>query len=104
MVAMIFIFFLLISEYWILTPDFSFPIHYREGVLLFTPTSFSLLFSLLYTKYEIRHTICPLHSSPGYTIIIIGRSTNTSLSLIHISEPTRRTPISYAVFCLKKKK
>src|SRR5664279_6059784 len=26
------------------------------------------------------------------------------LSLIHISEPTRRTPISYAVFCLKKKK
>src|SRR5665647_1376373 len=25
------------------------------------------------------------------------------LSLIHISEPTRRTPISYAVFCLKKK-
>ena len=26
----------------------------------------------------------------------------TYLSLIHISEPTRRTPISYAVFCLKK--
>ena len=25
------------------------------------------------------------------------------LSLIHISEPTRRTPISYAVFCLKIK-
>src|SRR5665647_534948 len=25
------------------------------------------------------------------------------LSPIHISEPTRRTPISYAVFCLKKK-
>src|SRR5680860_297944 len=25
-----------------------------------------------------------------------------ALSLIHISEPTRRTPISYAVFCLKK--
>src|SRR5680860_816306 len=24
------------------------------------------------------------------------------LSLIHISEPTRRTPSSYAVFCLKK--
>src|SRR5664279_6168727 len=29
---------------------------------------------------------------------------NLHLSLIHISEPTRRTPISYAVFCLKKKK
>src|SRR5665647_861442 len=26
------------------------------------------------------------------------------LSLIHISEPTRRTPISYAVFCLQQKK
>src|SRR5680860_1717050 len=26
-----------------------------------------------------------------------------ALSLIHISEPTRRTPISYAVFCFKKK-
>ena len=25
------------------------------------------------------------------------------LSLIHISEPTRPEPISYAVFCLKKK-
>ena len=25
-----------------------------------------------------------------------------SLSLIHISEPTRRVVISYAVFCLKK--
>ena len=32
----------------------------------------------------------------------IGEGEN--LSLIHISEPTRRTPISYAVFCLKKKK
>src|SRR5664279_203633 len=30
--------------------------------------------------------------------------TQENLSLIHISEPTRRTPISYAVFCLKKKK
>ena len=30
--------------------------------------------------------------------------TPVRLSLIHISEPTRRTPISYAVFCLKKKK
>src|SRR5665213_1132436 len=28
----------------------------------------------------------------------------TNLSLIHISEPTRQAEISYAVFCLKKKK
>src|SRR5678810_48677 len=28
----------------------------------------------------------------------------THLSLIHISEPTRQAEISYAVFCLKKKR
>src|SRR5665647_1683482 len=33
----------------------------------------------------------------------VGHQDNgLALSLIHISEPTRRTPISYAVFCLKK--
>ena len=32
-----------------------------------------------------------------------SRKEITSLSLIHISEPTRRVVISYAVFCLKKK-
>jgi len=39
--------------------------------------------------------------------VIIGRElhdTIVDLSLIHISEPTRRYAISYAVFCLKKKK
>ena len=30
--------------------------------------------------------------------------TTNDLSLIHISEPTRQAEISYAVFCLKKKK
>ena len=36
-------------------------------------------------------------------IKVIKRETKVQkLSLIHISEPTRRTPISYAVFCLKK--
>ena len=29
---------------------------------------------------------------------------DVELSLIHISEPTRQAEISYAVFCLKKKK
>ena len=29
---------------------------------------------------------------------------DVTLSLIHISEPTRQAEISYAVFCLKKKK
>ncbi len=33
-----------------------------------------------------------------------GLDTPVVLSLIHISEPTRPLYISYAVFCLKKKK
>src|SRR5664279_5066664 len=36
--------------------------------------------------------------------IVVNGQNISYLSLIHISEPTRRTPISYAVFCLKKKK
>ena len=34
----------------------------------------------------------------------LGSCTMKYLSLIHISEPTRLLSISYAVFCLKKKK
>eukprot|EP00658_Telonema_sp_P-2_P057517 TRINITY_DN45969_c0_g1_i1.p1 TRINITY_DN45969_c0_g1~~TRINITY_DN45969_c0_g1_i1.p1 ORF type:complete len:136 (+),score=26.41 TRINITY_DN45969_c0_g1_i1:127-534(+) len=37
----------------------------------------------------------------GFTALHIAIS---NLSLIHISEPTRLLSISYAVFCLKKKK
>ena len=33
----------------------------------------------------------------------MGSISKESLSLIHISEPTRLLSISYAVFCLKKK-
>src|SRR5665647_2543273 len=44
-------------------------------------------------------------SNPPFFKWFEGGKTNIILlSLIHISEPTRRTPISYAVFCLKKKK
>ena len=39
-----------------------------------------------------------------WTKAILLTAQENNLSLIHISEPTRRTPISYAVFCLKKKK
>ena len=40
-----------------------------------------------------------------YTRYLILRHVHEhSLSLIHISEPTRQAEISYAVFCLKKKK
>ena len=34
----------------------------------------------------------------------LGGRLDATLSLIHISEPTRQAEISYAVFCLKKKK
>src|SRR5664279_6077142 len=42
---------------------------------------------------DIDDTIIEVH---GYT----KQGSGYGLSLIHISEPTRRTPISYAVFCL----
>ena len=38
----------------------------------------------------------PIDEQCSYTV--------RNLSLIHISEPTRQAEISYAVFCLKKKK
>eukprot|EP00658_Telonema_sp_P-2_P007841 TRINITY_DN12921_c0_g3_i4.p1 TRINITY_DN12921_c0_g3~~TRINITY_DN12921_c0_g3_i4.p1 ORF type:complete len:317 (+),score=49.11 TRINITY_DN12921_c0_g3_i4:198-1148(+) len=40
----------------------------------------------------------------NYTLWYVAVSGGISLSLIHISEPTRLLSISYAVFCLKKKK
>src|SRR5678816_4503066 len=43
------------------------------------------------------------HAPAAGEIVIFDRSWY-NLSLIHISEPTRLLSISYAVFCLKKKK
>src|SRR5450756_1887811 len=39
-----------------------------------------------------------------WSCFIVTPATLLTLSLIHISEPTRLGMISYAVFCLKKKK
>ena len=54
---------------------------------------------------DITHTLFGL---TGSELVITGMSRDEGsewyLSLIHISEPTRRYAISYAVFCLKKKK
>src|SRR5665647_3062588 len=47
-----------------------------------------------------QHRLCPVCQSQRR--IKDYHEVNFRLSLIHISEPTRRTPISYAVFCLKK--
>ena len=53
----------------------------------------------------------PLHGLDTYNrrrvrkiIEAFCRRRDKTLSLIHISEPTRQAEISYAVFCLKKKK
>ena len=47
----------------------------------------------------------PLEDRSSSRLMVLDKITGeVELSLIHISEPTRRTPISYAVFCLKKKK
>src|SRR5678809_248914 len=45
-------------------------------------------------------------ASGSYFVVIRNKETAEilHLSLIHISEPTRQAEISYAVFCLKKKK
>src|SRR5665254_8240 len=43
---------------------------------------------------------CP----PRYLVVEWTTVSTPKLSLIHISEPTRLLSISYAVFCLKKKK
>src|SRR5665648_85804 len=43
-------------------------------------------------------------SRKPYPLGVLGNDVEIRLSLIHISEPTRLGMISYAVFCLKKKK
>ena len=46
-----------------------------------------------------------ISSNPEQTQALFRQALqDPNLSLIHISEPTRRRGISYAVFCLKKKK
>src|SRR5665647_487555 len=49
--------------------------------------------------YGPRGAVVTLRSECALPTQVIDWGKN--LSLIHISEPTRRTPISYAVFCLK---
>src|SRR5665648_1214968 len=58
--------------------------------------------SYLPVKLEAGQTLI---GDEGTEIILrSGEATAIDLSLIHISEPTRLGMISYAVFCLKKKK
>src|SRR5680860_1012204 len=55
----------------------------RVAAIEYDPNRSSRIALLFYKDGEKRYMLAPL-----------------GLSLIHISEPTRRTPISYAVFCL----
>src|SRR5450756_520224 len=49
--------------------------------------------------------LCPITPTGMMAISrVLGKKATLVLSLIHISEPTRLGMISYAVFCLKKKK
>src|SRR5664279_2380331 len=43
--------------------------------------------------------VCPTDDTTGVARFLTAKGEGFHLSLIHISEPTRRTPISYAVFC-----
>src|SRR5665648_617177 len=55
-----------------------------------------------FDKNEMKKTL--FGSLLGFLLMIVFNSNVIALSLIHISEPTRLGMISYAVFCLKKKK
>src|SRR5664279_5554215 len=57
-----------------------------------------------YSEYYHRHEFYHYYLGSKYNNELGYVRLYECLSLIHISEPTRRTPISYAVFCLKKKK
>src|SRR5678810_863988 len=48
-------------------------------------------------------TTCSSEMTPLFIVRLRQIWALTTLSLIHISEPTRQAEISYAVFCLKKK-
>ena len=52
-----------------------------------------------------KQIVALLNKRAGHSLVIRGLKPGAHLlSLIHISEPTRQAEISYAVFCLKKKK
>ena len=66
------------------------------GVMLFAIfVGFPISFTLIFLGFVFGYL--------GFGKLVFYLMTLQFLSLIHIFEPTRRTPISYAVFCLKKK-
>eukprot|EP00825_Cyclidium_porcatum_P049144 TRINITY_DN8423_c0_g1_i1.p1 TRINITY_DN8423_c0_g1~~TRINITY_DN8423_c0_g1_i1.p1 ORF type:complete len:267 (-),score=35.77 TRINITY_DN8423_c0_g1_i1:58-858(-) len=55
-------------------------------------------------RYWDQRTILPFQQINRQSVLESDHQKRLDLSLIHISEPTRLGMISYAVFCLKKKK
>ena len=53
---------------------------------------------------EVRYVVNKCTGTQVRAVNVYIDSMMIGLSLIHISEPTRQAEISYAVFCLKKKK
>src|SRR5665647_3127029 len=76
------------------------------GMTIFVPLYFEVVLHMSASQSGL--ALIPLMGATVISSTVTGRLmmhvTHYKLSLIHISEPTRRTPISYAVFCLKKKK
>eukprot|EP00658_Telonema_sp_P-2_P069611 TRINITY_DN5893_c0_g1_i4.p1 TRINITY_DN5893_c0_g1~~TRINITY_DN5893_c0_g1_i4.p1 ORF type:complete len:176 (+),score=3.05 TRINITY_DN5893_c0_g1_i4:171-698(+) len=76
------------------------------------PSLFSLEIRNRSTCISLRHSVCVLFWNSRVVVDMFDPLVVTQwsghctshLSLIHISEPTRLLSISYAVFCLKKKK
>src|SRR5450756_1246641 len=61
-------------------------------------------YSCMIRSYEIILFLATFSSCAGRAGRVVFPAWLATLSLIHISEPTRLGMISYAVFCLKKKK
>eukprot|EP00658_Telonema_sp_P-2_P067216 TRINITY_DN56153_c0_g1_i2.p1 TRINITY_DN56153_c0_g1~~TRINITY_DN56153_c0_g1_i2.p1 ORF type:complete len:254 (+),score=79.15 TRINITY_DN56153_c0_g1_i2:99-764(+) len=83
------------STYIILSLHLTSPLHIHRVVVHFGSFSF----------YGVLSVLCMVLLITAATLAAwLNLDTPQALSLIHISEPTRLLSISYAVFCLKKKK
>ena len=62
------------------------------------------IFGVIYTRFFLYNKLKEISKDILPSIDISQTVTTNMLFLIHLSEPTRPRLISYAVFCLKKKK
>ena len=73
-----------------------------SGVMLIIVTMFAVLGA--YYLSDLLTNCLFRRRKAAEALVVLRADTSEQLSLIHISEPTRLGMISYAVFCLKKKK